>query len=74
MSFLEINVENTLYIARVYLGLAGLTHTGQWGALYLRLVGLTRVVRLFGCLASTLVAEHHEGTKPALYVYREWIP
>jgi hypothetical protein len=37
-----------LYVARVCLGLAGLTHAGQWGAHCLRLVGLTRVVRLFG--------------------------
>jgi hypothetical protein len=128
----EINVESTLYVARVCLGLAGLTHAGQWGALCLRLISLTRVVRLFvwlrlwspsitrvrsqlflwyasptgpvrptrvivgfckggrdlfcdalclrvrltrvvrlfGCLASTRVAEHHEGAKPALFIVR----
>src|SRR5450432_3012880 len=47
MSFLEVNVES-IFIARVCLGLAGLTHAGHWGAHCLRLVGLMRVVRLFG--------------------------
>jgi hypothetical protein len=37
-----------VFVARVCLGLAGLIHAGQWGAHYLRLVGLTRVVGLFG--------------------------
>jgi hypothetical protein len=47
MSFLKINVES-IFMTRACLGLAGLTHAGQWGAYYLRLIGLTRVVRLFG--------------------------
>jgi hypothetical protein len=44
---LKINVES-IFIARACLGLAGLTYAGQWGARCLRLIDLTRVVRLFG--------------------------
>ena len=47
MSFLEVNIES-IFIARVCLGLAGLTHAGYQGAHYLRLVDLMRVIRLFG--------------------------
>jgi hypothetical protein len=54
------------------LGLAGLTRAGQWGALCLRLIGLTRVVRL--CVARVSPGARRPNACRSMVWLRFWSP